>query len=143
MPTHAQKRVVPYTPDQMFGLVADVEAYPRFLPWCLAATITRHEGDAFYADLTIGYKFIRERFSSRVSLDKPHHIHVEYLGGPMRHLSNHWNFTAMASGGCEIDFYIDFAFKNRMFQAIAGVFFTEGLRRMVHAFETRAKELYT
>lgn len=93
MPTHAEKRNMPYSADQMFDLVAQVDLYPQFLPWCLASRITKREGHVFYADLVIGYKMVREKFSSRVTALRPDHIHVEYLEGPMHYLSNHWLFT--------------------------------------------------
>lgn len=143
MPTHAEKRKLPYTPDQLFGLVADVEKYPRFLPWCLSCKITRRDGDVFYADLVIGYGMVRECFTSKVTALRPDHIHVEYLSGPMKHLSNHWRFLPQTDGGCLIDFYVDFEFKNLFFQRLMGVFFDKIVRKMVQAFEGRARELYS
>ena len=142
MPTHAEKRVLPYSTEQLFDLVADVEKYPEFLPWCLACRITKTDGDVFEADLVIGYKMAREKFGSRVTALKPNHIHVEYLSGPMQYLSNHWRFHEQPDGGCEIDFYVDFEFKNKFFQGLMEVFFNEAVRRMVQAFEDRAKALY-
>ena len=112
MPTHAEKRNLPYTPEQLFALVAQVEKYPEFLPWCLASRITRREEKAFYADLVIGYKMVREGFSSKVTLSTPDHIHIEYLKGPMKYLSNHWRFICEPDGSCTIDFFVDFEFKN-------------------------------
>lgn len=142
MPTHAEKRNLPYTPEQLFDLVAAVDKYPEFLPWCLASRITRREGDVFFADLIIGYKLVREKFTSRVTALRPDHIHVEYLSGPMKYLSNHWRFKALPGGGCEIDFYVDFEFRNPFFQKLMGLFFNEVVRRMVTAFEDRARALY-
>ncbi len=142
MPTHAEKRHLPYTPEQLFDLVADVERYPEFLPWCIESKIVGREGNVFYADLIIGYKLFREKFGSKVSLDRPNHVHVQYLRGPMKHLSNHWRFIPMPDSGCMIDFYVDFEFKNPVFQKLMGVFFNEIVRRMVGAFEARATELY-
>lgn len=142
MPTHAEKRHLPYTPEQLFDLVADVERYPEFLPWCIESKVVGREGNVFYADLIIGYKLFREKFGSKVSLDRPNHVHVQYLRGPMKHLSNHWRFIPMPDGGCMIDFYVDFEFKNPVFQKLMGVFFNEIVRRMVSAFEARATELY-
>lgn len=142
MPTHAEKKILPYTQQQMFDLVAGVEKYPEFLPWCIAARITRREGNAFYADLIIGYKLMREKFTSKVTVQKPDHIHVEYLKGPMKHLSNHWRFIAQPDGSCLVDFYVDFEFKNPVLQKLMGVFFNEIVRRMVQAFEKRADDLY-
>lgn len=142
MPTHAEKRHLPYTPEQLFDVVAHVEKYPEFLPWCLSSRITGREGNVFYADLVIGYKLIREKFGSKVTLEAPDHIHVEYLKGPMKHLSNHWRFIREADGSCTIDFYVDFEFKNPVLHSLISVFFNEAVRRMVAAFETRARDLY-
>lgn len=143
MPTHAERRAMPYTPEQMFNLVAAVDLYPQFLPWCLASRITKRDGNVFYADLVIGYKMVREKFGSRVTALKPDHIHVEYLSGPMKHLSNHWRFLPQADGTCIIDFYVDFEFKNPVLQKLISVFFEEAVKRMVGAFESRAKDLYS
>ncbi len=142
MPTHAEKRKLPYTPEQLFELVAAVERYPEFLPWCIASRITRRDGDVFYADLVIGFKMIRERFTSRVTTHRPDHIHVEYLSGPMKYLSNHWRFLPEADGGCTIDFFVEFEFRNPVIQKLMEVFFNEAVRRMVAAFEARAIALY-
>lgn len=143
MTTHAEKRNLPYTPEQLFDLVADVKRYPDFLPWCIASRITKREGpDVFYADLVIGYKMIREKFGSKVTLVNNHHIHVEYLSGPMKYLSNHWKFIREEDGSCTIDFFVDFEFKNKLLQNLIGVFFNEVVQRMVGAFEDRARDLY-
>lgn len=142
MPIHAEKRKMPYTPEQMFDLVVAVDRYPQFLPWCLASRITKREGDVFYADLVIGYKMVREKFTSKVTALRPDHIHVEYLSGPMKYLSNHWRFMPEPDGGCLIDFYVDFEFKSKFFQNLMGVFFDKAVRKMVEAFEDRAKKLY-
>lgn len=143
MPTHAERRKMPYTPEQMFDLVAGVDRYPEFLPWCLASRITKREGHVFYADLIIGYKMVREKFGSRVTALRPDHIHVEYLSGPMKRLSNHWRFLPQDDGGCIIDFYVDFEFKNPVLQKLIAVFFEEAVKRMVAAFEARARDLYS
>ncbi len=143
MPTHAEKRKMPYTSEQMFDLVAGVDKYPQFLPWCLRSRITRRDGDVFYADLTIGYKMVREQFTSKVTALRPDHIHVEYLSGPMKHLSNHWRFIEEPNGGCTIDFYVEFEFKSKLLQNLMGAFFDKLIRKMVEAFEERAKNLYT
>lgn len=142
MPTHAEQRLMPYSCEQMFDLVAGVDKYPEFLPWCIASRITSREGNVFYADLIIGYKMIREKFGSRVTTVRPGHIHVEYLSGPMKHLSNHWRFIPQPNGHCLIDFYVDFEFKNPVLQKLIAVFFEEAVKRMVGAFETRARQLY-
>lgn len=142
MPTHAETRVLPYTPAQLYALVADVERYPEFLPWCLAARVTRRDGDQIWADLTVGYRFVRERFSSRVVLEPGRRITVDYLGGPMRDLSNVWEFAPAPGGGCAVGFRIAFAFRSRVFQRVAGAVFERAYARMVRAFEDRAAALY-
>lgn len=143
MPTHAEKRVLPYSPEQMFNLVADVERYPEFLPWCVACRIRQKDSpDAFVADLIIGFKFVRERFTSLVALDRPDRIDVVYKEGPFRHLTNHWSFSADDQGHCIIDFYIDFEFRSRTLQSLIGRLFNEAVQRMVNAFERRANTLY-
>lgn len=143
MPTHAEQKTLPYTQEQLFALVADVSKYPEFLPWCVASRITRDEGDVFYADLVVGYKLLREQFGSKVILNRPHHIYVEYLDGPMKHLSNHWRFIPEKDGSCTIDFYVEFEFSNPVLQKLTEMFFNEAVKRMVHAFEKRAKNLYS
>lgn len=142
MPSHAEKRVLPYTPDQLFALVADVERYPEFLPWAVAARIRRREGDTFWADLVIGFKMIRERFTSRVRLTEPgRRIDVEFAEGPFHHLTNSWVFEPHPDG-CLIDFHVDFEFRNKVLDRIIGALFHEAVRRMVAAFEGRARQLY-
>jgi len=141
MPTHAEQRVLAYTPDQLFALVADIERYPEFLPWCLAARVKKRKPDLIVADLIIGFRMFRERFTSRVALDAPRRIDVTYAEGPFRRLNNHWVFEKVP-GGCRIDFYVDFEFKSRLMQKLIEVLFSEAVRRMVGAFEKRARDLY-
>lgn len=143
MSTHAEKRLLPYTPEQLYSLVADVERYPEFLPWCLAARIRRREGETFWADLVIGFKMIRERFTSKVTLDPAAmRIDVAYTEGPFKYLNNHWIFNPAPGGQCEIDFHVDFEFKNRVLQGVMSMLFEEAVKRMVQAFETRARAMY-
>ncbi len=142
MPTHAERRYLPYKPEQLFDLVSGVERYPEFLPWCKACRITRREGDVFYADLVIAFKVFRERFTSKVTLNPKSKIDVEYINGPFRYLNNHWEFEPAEDGGCIVEFYVDFEFKSRVLQKMIGVLFNEAVRRMVAAFEARARELY-
>lgn len=143
MPTHRETRVLPYTPEQIFDLVADVERYPEFLPWCVGARVSRREEALIVADLMIGFKMIRERYTSKVKLDRPNRIDVDYgHDGPFRHLENHWQFKPADGGGCEVDFFLDFEFRSRMLQRLIGVVFQEAVRRMVAAFENRAKVIY-
>jgi coenzyme Q-binding protein COQ10 len=141
MPTHRERRQLPFTPEQLFNLVADIERYPEFLPWCVGARINSREGNVVVADLIIGFKFVRESFTSRVSLDRPNKIHVTYVDGPLRNLQNHWIFEP-APGGATIDFFVDFEFHSRILRALIGVVFHEAISRMVAAFEVRAHQLY-
>lgn len=142
MPTHAEVRVLHHPPEQLFDLVADVEKYPEFLPWCVDASIRRREGDLIVADLVIGYRVFRERFTSTVALDRPHRIDVTYSDGPFRYLNNHWIFAPEGSDSCVIDFFVDFEFRSRVLQAVVGRVFGEAVKVMVHAFERRADELF-
>ena len=133
---------MPYTQKQLFDLVAGVERYPEFLPWCRAARVRRREGDTVVADLVIGWKMIRERFTSHVVLSRPTRIDVSYHEGPFKYLNNHWIFEPQPDQSCVIDFYVDFEFHSKMLQKLIGVLFNEAVRRMVHAFEGRAQQLY-
>ena len=146
MPTHAERKILPYSPAQMFNLVADIERYPEFLPWCVACRITRRDGSIIWGDLMVGFKVFRETFTSKVTLHGGHGIDVEYIDGPFRYLNNHWKFmpATEASGGqgCEINFFIDFEFRSRMLQVVANTVFKEAVRRMVGAFEIRAGIIY-
>ncbi|MFC4165905.1 type II toxin-antitoxin system RatA family toxin [Teichococcus aestuarii] len=141
MPTHAEKRILRYTPEQMFNLVADVRRYPEFLPWCVGARIVSQTETELLADLTIGFKMFRETFRSRVVLERPHAVRVRYENGPFRYLNNNWTFTAVEAG-TEVDFFVDFEFKSRLLQAVIGTVFNEAVRLMVRAFERRAMALY-
>jgi coenzyme Q-binding protein COQ10 len=141
MPTHAEQRVLPYTPEQLFALVADIERYPEFLPWCVGARIRERGANVVVADLIIGFRLIREHFTSRVTLDPPRHIDVAYTEGPFRYLNNRWSFVPVGDG-CRIDFFVDFEFKSRVLQKVIEVLFGEAVRRMVAAFEKRARDLY-
>jgi coenzyme Q-binding protein COQ10 len=141
MPTHAEQRILPYTPEQLFDLVADVERYPEFLPWCVGARVRERRDNLIVADLLIGFRMFRERFTSKVTLARPRRIDVAYSDGPFRYLDNHWIFEPV-DGGCRIDFFVDFEFRSAILQKLIGVLFNEAVRRMVAAFETRAQQLY-
>ena len=141
MPTHAEKKVLPYTPEQLFDVVADVRRYPEFLPWCVGARVVSRTDNELVADLTIGFKLFRETFRSHVTLERTAHVHVRYLNGPFRYLNNHWRFTAVPNG-TEVDFFVDFEFRSRLLQAVIGTVFNEAVRLMVRAFERRAYVLY-
>ena len=149
MPTHSEKRVLPYSADEMYALIADVGRYPEFLPWCAAARVrsTRPlpegDGEVMDADLVISFKVYRERFGSRVTLrPEARTIDVEYLEGPFRYLQNHWRFTPRPRNSCEIDFFVDFEFRSAILQRLIGLVFHEAMTRIVRAFEKRAAALY-
>jgi len=141
MPRHHEIRLLPYTADQMFDLVADVARYGEFLPWVSGIRVRSDTSEEMIADMIVGFKSLKETFTSRVTKQRPHHIHVDYLDGPLRHLYNDWKF-ASASNGCAVDFTVDFEFKNKLFQALAGQVFDRALRKMIGAFEERAAALY-
>ncbi|MEO0772771.1 MAG: type II toxin-antitoxin system RatA family toxin [Pseudomonadota bacterium] len=147
MPRHSESRHLPFTAEQMFDLVADVESYPKFLPWTGAARVrsemTREDGArVMEADLVISFKVFREKFGSQVVLwDKARRIETEYIDGPFKHMRSNWVFTPTEEG-CTVDFDVDFAFRNLLLQSAAEVFFYEAMRRIVRAFEARAQALY-
>lgn len=141
MPGIHQQRVLPFTPEQMFDLVADVKRYPDFLPWVIATRIQSGSETEMVADMVVGFKAIREKFTSRVEKHRPQSISVHYIDGPLSDLQNDWRFNAV-DGGCEIDFCVDFTFKNKIFERLAGAYFDRAFRRMMAAFEDRAHELY-
>ena len=141
MPSHAETRVLPYTPEQMFDLVADVREYPRFLPWVAALRVRRDTDTETLADMVVGFKGLRETFTSRVAKLRPERIDVDYVDGPLKHLRNEWRFRPDPAG-CAVDFSVDFAFRNRVFERLAGAVFDGALRKMIGAFEARAVELY-
>jgi coenzyme Q-binding protein COQ10 len=147
MPTHTEKRRMPYSADQMYALVADVESYAEFLPWCAASRIRQRRqterGEVIDADLVISFRVFRESFGSRVTLrPEERRIDVEYLEGPFRYLNNHWYFEPVSESECEVDFFVDFEFRSRVLQSLIGVVFNEAMRRIVRAFEQRAEALY-
>ncbi len=143
MPTHRESRRLRYTPEQLFDLVADVGHYAEFLPWVIAARVTARSADALTADMVVGFQLLREKFTSQVRLERPDAIHVEYVDGPLKYLRNEWRFTAAEGGGTTIDFLVEFEFRNKMFERIAGTVFNEAFRTMVGAFEKRAARLYS
>jgi coenzyme Q-binding protein COQ10 len=147
MPKHHEIKTLPYTAQQMYDLVADVASYPQFLPWNSAARITSRNpidgGEMMEADLVISFKVFRERFASRVMLypgDK--RIDTEYLDGPFKHMKSTWGFKDREDGGCEVEFFVDFEFRNAILQGIIGLVFNDAMQRIVRAFERRAAVLY-
>lgn len=142
MPKHSETRALPYTPEQMFDLVADVGRYGEFLPWVSAIRVRSNNDTQMIADMIVGFKGLRETFTSKVDKQRPSEIHVDYLDGPLKYLHNDWRFRPDGEGGSLVDFSVDFAFKNRVFEMLAGQVFDRALRKMIGAFETRAAELY-
>ncbi|WP_427966847.1 type II toxin-antitoxin system RatA family toxin [Altererythrobacter sp.] len=142
MPGIREKRHLPYSCEQMFDLVADVGRYAEFLPWVVATRIRSDSESEMIADMVVGFKSLREKFTSKVHKHRPGLIDVHYVDGPLRDLDNKWEFTPAPDGGCEVDFTVEFTFKSRVFEAMAGQYFDRAFRRMVQAFEARAAELY-
>lgn len=146
MPAHSETKVLPYTADQMYDLVADVANYPKFLPWTAAARIrsTENEGDhqVMLADLVVSFKVFREKFGSRVTLwPESKQIDTAYIDGPFKYLESTWRFRDV-DGGCEVTFDVNFEFRNRLLQGAAGIFFNEAMQRIVRSFERRAADLH-
>ena len=146
MPTHTETRHLPYSAREMYDLVADVARYPEFLPWCAAArirsTVPKGDSEVMTADLVISFKVFRERFTSRVTLwPDDMRLDTEYLDGPFKHMQSTWAFRD-AEGGCEVDFHVDFEFRNAILQSVIGVVFNDAMQRVVRAFERRAQDLY-
>ena len=141
MPSHSERRFLPYPPEEIFALVADIESYPEFLPWCVGARIRQRQGQVLVADLRARFGMLRETFTSRVTLAEPERIDVAYLHGPFRHMTTHWRFEP-ASGGTMIAFGIDCEFRTAVLRGVAGRFFREAAKRMAGAFEDRAHALH-
>ena len=142
MPSHAERRPLPFPAEVLFDLVADANSYPEFLPWCVATRVRRKTEDGFDADMTIGFKVFRESFTSRVKLDRPRQIDVKYVYGPFKYLTNCWICEPAGDDACVVDFHVEFEFKSHMLERLIGTVFTEAVHRMVAAFETRAYRLY-
>ena len=137
-----ETRQLPYSAEQMFDLVADVGRYGEFLPWVIATRVRSDSETEMLADMVVGFKNLRERFTSRVAKQRPVSIKAHYIDGPLSDLDNHWTFRALDEHSCEVQFSVDFQFRNKMFQALAGQYFDRAFRKMVEAFEARAEELY-
>ncbi|MDQ3079311.1 MAG: type II toxin-antitoxin system RatA family toxin [Pseudomonadota bacterium] len=142
MPRHSETRHLPYTPEQMFELVADVARYDEFLPWVVAVRVRSSSETETVADLVVGFSAFKERFTSRVTKQRAERILVDYIEGPLKYLKNEWRFEPGPEGGTNVFFSVDFAFKSRVFESLAGAMFDRALRRMTGAFEQRAAALY-
>jgi coenzyme Q-binding protein COQ10 len=142
VPRHSETRILPYTLEQVFDLVADVGRYQEFLPWVAATRIRSESETEMVADLIVGFKALKETFTSKVRKSRPGEIEIDYVEGPLKYLHNSWKFRPAGEGATEVEFCVDFAFRNRLFEAIAGQMFDRALRRMIGAFEERARALY-
>ncbi|MEO1045049.1 MAG: type II toxin-antitoxin system RatA family toxin [Pseudomonadota bacterium] len=142
MPSHSETRYLPYTPQQVYDLVADVDSYEEFLPWVVGTRIRSDSETEMVADMIVGFKQLREKFTSHVTKKPGEAIIVEYLDGPLRNLENRWLFHPHGNDRCRVDFYVAFNFHNRFFERLAGQYFDKAFRKMVAAFETRADALY-
>ncbi len=141
MPGIKEVRRLPFSAEQMFDLVADVARYGEFLPWVVATRVRSDSETEMVADMLVGFKSLREKFTSRVIKARPGRIEVIYLDGPMRDLDNVWEFVPLERG-CEVHFAVQFTFRNAVFEKLAGQYFDRAFRRMVEAFEARAEKLY-
>ena len=147
MPKHRETRRLAWTAREMCDLVAYVGRYGEFLPWVQGMRVgpVRVQADGaevLVADMIVGFRMIREKFTSRVTLRRPQSVHVDYLDGPMKYLFHDWQFRDTPDGGCEIDFAVDFEFRNKAFESLAGLLFTQAFEKMVSAFVARAEALY-
>jgi coenzyme Q-binding protein COQ10 len=148
MPHFSNKRVVRHAAAEMFDLVANVERYPEFVPLCRDLKVRQRNAQpdgtsVVIADMTVAYKFVRETFRSRITLDKPKlQILVEYLEGPFSRMQNRWSFRPTGEGSCEVEFYIDYEFRSRTLGLLMGAMFEAAFRRFAAAFERRADEVY-
>ncbi|MAR56240.1 MAG: ubiquinone-binding protein [Rickettsiales bacterium] len=142
MRTHHDTKRYPYTPEQLFDLVADVGSYPEFIPWVKGARITEHTETRFVAELIVRFKGITETYASEVVLNRPKSVDVALVRGPFNHLENHWRFTPTEDGGCEIDFKVAFEFKNIVLDTLIGALFARATEKMIDAFSERAEQLY-
>lgn len=147
MPFFQSTRRVRHTAAAMFDLVADVERYPEFLPYCTGLKVLRRSvapdgRPVLVAQMTVGYGPVSESFASRVTLDQDKlRIQVQYVDGPFRHLDNRWTFRDCGEGASDVEFSIDYAFKSRAFEMLAGSVFDRLFRKMAEAFEVRAEAL--
>lgn len=142
VPAHRETRALPYSSSQMYALVSDVGRYQEFLPWVMGTRIKSDSDTEMLADVLVGFKGLREQFTSRVIKTPSTAIDVDYLDGPLKQLHNEWRFRPKEDGGCYVDFYVEFTFKNRLFQKMAGQMFTKALNKMTSAFVARAETIY-
>jgi coenzyme Q-binding protein COQ10 len=143
LPQIRDSRILPWSAEQMFDLVADVARYPEFLPWVIATRLRSDSAGEMVADMLVGFNHVREKFTSRVRKQRPSRIGVDYLDGPMRRLESRWYFDPLPEGGgCAVTFWVDFSFRSAAFEKLAGTYLDRAFRRMVSAFQERADALY-
>ena len=140
---HEETRDMPFTPEQMYDLIADVRNYPQFLPWVMATRIKSDDEAEMIADMVVGFSVYREKFTSLVKKAKNQSIKIEYIDGPLKHLHNDWGFTANDDGGCTVSFFVEFSFKSRVLEMMAKNYFDMALGTMINAFQERAEKLYS
>jgi len=147
MPVHSERHILPYSPEQLFDLVADIERYPEFLPWCRAARVLERKDGEFLGELVIRFAHLSESYTSRVTLQRPDNpgetgsIDVTMVKGPFEHLINRWQF-APVENGTQVDFFLDFKFRSRLLEKMIGGLFSQATHKMVGAFQERAEKLY-
>ncbi|MBT9473135.1 MAG: SRPBCC family protein [Pseudomonadota bacterium] len=147
MPRYHVEKILPYTPDQLFTLVGNVEAYPEFVPWIQSMRTwnARIEGEGVNlldAQAGVGFSFLKEKFSTRVRRDAAaRQVDVQLLSGPFKHLANRWRFVAV-EGGTKIEFDIDFEFKSRLLSGMLAANFHHAVDKLMSCFEARAQALY-
>ncbi|MDE2619815.1 MAG: type II toxin-antitoxin system RatA family toxin [Sphingomonadales bacterium] len=142
MPAIHEVRRMPYSAEQMYDLVADVGRYPEFLPWIIATRVRSDSEEEMVADMLIGFSALREKFTSRVTKQRPNLIKVHYVDGPLSDLDNVWHFRSLDDGHCEIDFSVEFTFRSALFEKLAGQYLDKAFRKLVAGFEARAAQLY-
>ena len=148
MPRYSSKRRVQHRAEQMFNLVADVERYPEFVPLCQKLVVRQRSQkpdglELIVADMTVSFKLVKETFTSRVTLDRPNlQVLVEYLNGPFSRMENRWDFHPVGDHLCDVEFFISYEFKSRVFAMLMGAMFDTAYRRFSHAFERRADQVY-
>lgn len=139
---HREIQILPYSTEQLFDLVIDIEQYPQFIPWCSAARIIKKESESLSAELAVNFKGFTSSYISKVSSTRPTSINVEMISGPFKYLRNHWQFNYLDQQKSEIIFDIDFCFESVLLQKMAGAMFEKALSTMINAFANRAEKIY-
>jgi coenzyme Q-binding protein COQ10 len=142
MTNHTERLHLNYEATQLFDLVADVERYPEFLPWVIAARIHRRKDQTVWVDMTMGTNFLRRRFSTVAQLDRPRRIEISGHDPLFEFFEQRWSFDAAAAGGTNVEYRVDYQFQSRLLQALIGASFADRARAMVAAFKRRARQLY-